>query len=404
MRPLASVAVALLALSGTPLAAAEGSDTEPKLLLMHYMPWYQTPEVSGNWGGHWTGWEKQHDPTKTNDEGLPDIWSNFHPLIGVYDSSDPDVIECHLLQMKLAGIDGVIVDWYGITDLHDYGLNHEATKVIFDEIDDVGMKFATCFEDRTIEQLVEKGRVEPDGVTERLRETFAWMDEHWFNDPRHVRVDDRPLLLDFGPIYVKDAEPWNDALGSISPRPMFFALHHLWKGIGADGGFTWVHQDVWKNDPTEDEIARRLQGVFTHTSDDPDRVIVSALPGFRDVYAHHYPTVEHRDGATLRETLGAAMRSGSPIVQLVTWNDYGEGTVIEPTHEFGYLFLEIIQEARRREIGESFTFTADDLRLPARLLELRRRGDLDDERLDRVARLLSRDDCRAASEAIEAME
>ncbi len=60
-------------------------------------------------------------------------------------------------------------------------------------------------------------------------------------------------------------------------------------------------------------------------------------------------------------------------IQLVTWNDYGEGTMIEPTHEFGYTFLEIVQQARRKELGQAFTFTADDLRLPARLYALLRK-------------------------------
>ena len=31
------------------------------------------------------------------------------------------------------------------------------------------------------------------------------------------------------------------------------------------------------------------------------------------------------------------------MVQLITWNDYGEGTMIEPTMEFGYTMLEHVQ-------------------------------------------------------------
>jgi hypothetical protein len=65
-------------------------------------------------------------------------------------------------------------------------------------------------------------------------------------------------------------------------------------------------------------------------------------------------------------------------VQLVTWNDYGEGTIIEPTAEFGYLYLEIIQEARR-EMDNSFGVDADALRLSLRLFQLRRRYADNDE-------------------------
>jgi hypothetical protein len=31
-------------------------------------------------------------------------------------------------------------------------------------------------------------------------------------------------------------------------------------------------------------------------------------------------------------------------IQIVTWNDYGEGTMIELTREFGYTFLTLLQE------------------------------------------------------------
>jgi hypothetical protein len=73
------------------------------------------------------------------------------------------------------------------------------------------------------------------------------------------------------------------------------------------------------------------------------------------------------------------------IIQLVTWNDYGEGTMIEPTHEFGYTFLEVVQQARVQEQGAAFPFTPDDLRLPALLLELRRGGVVPDATLDQVS-------------------
>jgi hypothetical protein len=103
-----------------------------KTWLMHYMPWYETPEVRGHWGSHWTGHEKQHQPNQKKANGLPDIWSHYHPLIGLYDSTDPNVLECQLLQMKIAGVDGVIVDWYGLGKVADYPNIHKATQAVFE--------------------------------------------------------------------------------------------------------------------------------------------------------------------------------------------------------------------------------------------------------------------------------
>ncbi len=30
------------------------NDTEQKILMVHYMPWFASKSISGNWGWHWT--------------------------------------------------------------------------------------------------------------------------------------------------------------------------------------------------------------------------------------------------------------------------------------------------------------------------------------------------------------
>ncbi|WP_424315988.1 hypothetical protein [Haloferula sp.] len=373
---------------------------EGKLLLMHYMPWYETPEVRGRWGSHWTGHAGQHDPSKTGEDGLPDIWSHFHPLIGLYDSTDPAVIECQLLQMKLAGVDGVIIDWYGIAPTADYPSIHEASRRMFEIAGRLGMRFAVCFEDRTYEYMVKTGDLSEDEIGSQLGETMAWLAKEWFPAPHYVRVNDRPLLMNFGPIHVKEPLVWAQALEGAPERPAFYTLHHLWRNAGADGGYTWAHPSAW-TDGGGAEAKQRLDAVYRNVGD-PSKVIVSALPGFKDVYENPHPVIEHRDGETMRESLEVCMEGPWETVQLVTWNDYGEGTMIEPTHEFGYRFLEIIQDARRKERGSTVAST-DDLRLPARLLELRREGEIEARELDFIARLLASGSIDEARRRIESL-
>jgi len=382
---------------------AEGAKT----FLMHYMPWYQTPEVSGRWGAHWTGWEKQHDPEQTDKHGMPDIYSHYHPLIGLYDSADPHAVECQLQQMKLAGVDGVVPDWYGTIDHYDYLPIHRATKVLFEQAGKVGLTFAVCYEDRTVEELVKAGKAENDNRAAPIAESFRWVEDHWFASPHYQRYMGRPLVLTFGPIYVKDAAAWRSAFGTLDERPTFFALHHLWKGIEADGGFTWAHARAFEGTPTADEMVERLAGVFGSPSSDPARVITSALPGFHDIYATSYHSIPHRGGETLRWHLDAAMRVDSPIVQLVTWNDYGEGTMFEPTHEFGYLFLETLQRARRdeaRKLGTTFAYSTEDLRLPARLYRARKAEAAPASALDRIASMINRGDTASARRALDRLD
>lgn len=386
-----------------PVLAALGADGR-KILLAHVMPWYETPAVRGNWGFHWSGGNPPHDPEKLDEKGLPDIRSHFHPLIGLYDSTDPDVLECQLLQMKIAGINGVIADWYGIASLHDFPAIHTATGALFDAVGKQNMKFAVCYEDRTIEALVKNGVIQESDIPAHLKEMSTWLADEWFPAPQYFRFDGRPLLLNFGPIFVKDRDAWAAGLDLPGGRPAFFALHHLWKRAGADGGFSWVHTEPFQGEPASEEIIQKLKDTHSYRSNDPLKAIPSAYPGYKDIYEQSLLSLDRREGRTMVETLQAAMEGPWPVVQLVTWNDYGEGTIIEPTHETGYTDLEIIQDARRKEMGEAFTFTKEDLRLPARLLAMRQKGTAPKAALDAISAQLAAGQCVTARASLDALE
>ncbi|MGB0578770.1 MAG: hypothetical protein ACPGVU_03615 [Limisphaerales bacterium] len=377
-----------------PKKAVELPDAKP--LLMHYMPWYMTPEVRGKWGRHWTGMESQHDPEKKDSKGLPDIWSHYHPLIGLYDSTDPAVLECHLLQMKLAGVDGVVVDWYGISDYADYPQIHEAAQAMFAATAKYGMKFAACFEDRSVDLLVKRDQLKRDEVGDHLAKTFGWMQENWVSKANYFRLNGSPMILNFGPMFVREPDTWAVGFERLTEEPVFLGLHHLWKQAGADGGFTWVHKAPWDGPQDENVVLKRIEESFTYFSTNHTRHLASAYPGFNDVYKESYGKLDHRGGDVLRQTLQVALNGPWPGVQLVTWNDYGEGTMIEPTHEFGYQFLEIVQAARRKEMGTVFPFLPIDLRLPARLYALRKQDGVDASKLDAIATLLRDGRCAEA--------
>ncbi|MEO1584168.1 MAG: hypothetical protein AAFR96_06305 [Planctomycetota bacterium] len=370
--------------------ACSAAAQEPKKLPMHFMPWYQGPAVRGYWGFHWRGPGDIFNPDVLAADGRPEVYSHYDPLIGPYDSMDPDVLECQMLQMKLAGVDGVIVDWYGLSNVFDYALNHEATEAIFDATAEFGLEFSVCFEDRTIQAQFDLGVLNQADIGTYMLGELLWMQANWFNAAHHTRIDGRPLLLNFGPVYVQTPGPWNTAFGPLNPRPLFFALHNLWTLADADGGFTWFHWDAWVGNPTEATIKARLNLIHGGVSSDPTKVIPSAVPGFKDIYepGGRFPFLDHNNGETMRQSLEVAIDGPWQTIQIATWNDYGEGTMVEPTFEFGYTFLEVIQQERAEEIGPSFTFTPDDLRQPARLLGARRAASAPPETLDTVSDLL----------------
>jgi hypothetical protein len=141
----------------------------------------------------------------------------------------------------------------------------------------------------------------------------------------------------------------------------------------------------------------------------PSRIPV-AFPRFLDIYAEagvhpSWGRVDDDGGRTFARTLDLALAMKPPIVQIATWNDWGEGTVIEPSVEFGTRDLELLQRTRRR-LTPRFTATKDHLSLPGRLLALRRstKDAAGQARLDAVAALIGRLEMPAAADALQAIE
>jgi len=108
-------------------------------------------------------------------DGRRKIAAHYYPEIGPYDSADDAVLEYQLLLMKLAGIDGVIVDWYGRTDHFDYALLHANTVKLAEYTQRLGLKFAVCYEDQTIPKLVAGGKVDSSAVVDHAVGEIKWL-------------------------------------------------------------------------------------------------------------------------------------------------------------------------------------------------------------------------------------
>lgn len=93
------------------------------------------------------------NPDKVLTNGQHKIASHDYPIFGPYDSSNKDVLECQLLMMKMTGIDGVIIDWYGLEDFNDYKKFHESSLILTGLIKKHNMKFAICDKDQTYKYM-----------------------------------------------------------------------------------------------------------------------------------------------------------------------------------------------------------------------------------------------------------
>ncbi|KAJ3660971.1 hypothetical protein Zmor_005397 [Zophobas morio] len=296
---------------------------------VHMMPWFETPETNnGTWGQHWT---MVNDNPDNVTDGKQDIASFFHPEIGAYASSDPDVIDWQLGIMKAAGISGAFIDWPGTYEMYDYPQNKRNAEAIIEGIRRNGLKFAIVYEDNNLNLASV-----PDQIGQATID-MEYLQANYFNQDNYVYVDDGPLLMDFGP-QVLHREDWDAVFTPLEPKPTFLTLwnQHQEGGAYCKGEFAWVWVDFI------DGLDR-----WYVTQRVPVKV-GTAYPGFQPFYTNGgWPGPGYfidYGVDTFQQTWDLALEY-TEMIQICTWNDYGEGTIIEPTLEYGTTFVDIIQQA-----------------------------------------------------------
>ena len=383
----------VMAISIQSARAGEYPNVTPRpLLLAHYMPWFSANWRGENptWGWHWT--MNAFDPNQII-KGRRSIASHYYPYIGPYDSSEAAVVEYHLRTMKLAGIDGVIVDWYGRTDHFDYAQIHRNCELVLQTAARMNMKFAVCYEDQTIPILEKGGKIKADARISHAAAELRWLEDNWFRNPAYLRHEGKPVWLSFGNDGLTDAQ-WEQVLSGRAIPSIYLSEHR--RRVGADGAFDW---------PIPAQGLKATEDFAVRSHDWPVAMPV-VFPRFNDIYGEakvrdSYPIIPADGGQTLIKSLRNALKISPPFVQIATWNDWGEGTQIEPSQSEGSMDLETIL-GWRREAQPDFAVGDKDLYLPLRFLKLDGYGDK--VKLDAIAHALDAGDAKAARAAFDAHE
>jgi len=375
--------------SCSPTAVTKTNSTK---VYVHYMPWFQgpiNPSAGGtgySWGFHWTSDGSGGNPnsfTNVTDYtgatvSVRNIDGHFHPLTGPYDGTDPYILEYQLLLMKLSGIDGVMIDWYGLAGngVADAGTNQNNTAALISKMGTFGLKYGLVIEDAGMTNPQANGN---------------YAVSNYFTDPNYIKLGDMrgtgaananaPLCAVFGPQRYKSPGNWNSFLSGNTKA--FLPLYGQAAQIGTDAGgtFLWPYPQAgqgivngvpsWYNDINSYYNGSYYTGgaprVHNNSNENGtalgDNVVLgSAYQGFFDFYlgnassfsdpnancsnCDQYGIIPRNYGGnTLTTTLNLAQANKANIdgIQIATWNDYSEGTIIEPTNEYGFASLGIIQ-------------------------------------------------------------
>jgi hypothetical protein len=353
---------------GAGAALAEPADvakTNPLKVFMHYMPWFESPATLGgtNWGYHWK--LNNRNPNIIDATGKRQIASHYYPKIGPYASRDADIIEYHLLLMKLSGVDGVMINWYGVQGTNgDIGNLLTSSNALIDKVDDFGLGFSVIMEDRFTANI------------DQAKTNVAYLRDNYFTKPNYTRLGEGqdPLVGIFGPITFQQPAQWTQILDQ-NGVPINMDFVTLWyesaeAGAIADGEYAWIYEEEnLDNHLTHQANFYRLRSPNIGTAGG------AAYPGFNDYYqeggvGNIIPfEIPHNDGQTLDALLNLANQNASKVdfLQLATFNDFGEGTMFEPTVETGFEYLKKVQAFTGVSYGE------EELQLVYRLYLARKR-------------------------------
>jgi hypothetical protein len=210
------------------------------------------------------------NPDIIDGSGKRQIASYYYPLIGPYASGDPDLVEYQLLLMKLSGVDGVLIDWPGTTNAFDYARNKQNSEAIIAMLDKVGMQFAIVYEDNNLNLA---------GVADKVgqaRNDMNYAQSNYFTKSSYIKINNAPLLMDFGPQALIGESNWTNAFSGLNPKPTFLTLWYEHDDAGANckGEYSWIYSDYLTG----------LDNFYANRTNYGTKM-ASAYPGFNAFYA-----------------------------------------------------------------------------------------------------------------------
>lgn len=338
--------------------------TSKKPILVHYMPWFKSLKTDGVWGQHWT--MTNRNPNIINAAGKREIASHYYPLIGPYSTKDIHLQQYHLLLMKLTGVDGVIFDWYGKRDVLDFEEIKQGMESFILELEKTNLEFSVMYEDRAIKEQAR--RLTPIQLNQAI-EDFKYIESNYLDKNNYMHVDDFPLLMIFGPSYINNSNDWRIILNSINTNLNVLGLWNSTNIMGSNniaGEYAWIDQ----NNLTT------LSEYYSHNIDFNNNIVGGvAYPRFNDFYLEGGWKTPLEDDWSIdgngvnvfKNSFDESLKYPVDFIQIATWNDFGEGTQIEPTKEYGFLHLEMLQNYTET------TYKKEDLRIPYYIYKLRKK-------------------------------
>lgn len=265
--------------------------------------------------------------TKVYVRFMPWFGEKNHTLAG-YRSDDPQQIRAQVDDMMSRGVAGAFIAWYGQRD----AFKDKVSTLFMQEAEKRGggFQFALSYSG-TLDNCSKNSSCD---ATEAIVSEINYASQRYMQSPAYVRVNGRPIFFIFD--LTKYPIDWGRVRREVQGQPLILFRNSGGFGhAGSDGGYGWLAPEGSK---AEDQASLQYLDLFYKAAQQNQNMVVigSAYKGFDDSRAswgkgRHIP---EQCGLTWLSSFAKAnqfysKRNQLPMMLIVTWNDYEEGTEIE---------------------------------------------------------------------------
>ena len=302
------------------------------------------------------GWYGNHDNERWGKvDTAKDEIDNIacFPAKGAYSSHDLSVIDWQIDQAKASGITGFVVSWWGQGDWDKW--QDESLAMVLKCAEQKDFKISIYWE-----RAPGDGQSQIDGAIDDI----SYVLNKYGKSKAFLKANGKPVIFAYNRVtlFTMPVSSWPPIIQGIRKRAGDFILigddqqprsAYLFDGIHSYGVDISDALSEHLTTGKLDELHTRLANYYTNgVSIARQRDRISCLvvsPGFDARKAYKVDTQTDRlDGQTYRTFWDEAIKAKPDWIIITSWNEWLEGTEIEPSQEFGDKYLHITSEYARQ--------------------------------------------------------
>lgn len=306
--------------------AGIAAEPVPREVLAFYYPWYG--QVKNGRARHWNKVDAdKHDISD----------STHYPLKGAYSSQDPTIIDWHIDLAQKNGVTGFISSWWGKGSPEDHVM-----PILLEHAEAKHFKVSVYWERVP-------GRKGDDQI-HRAADDLAYLLTHYGTNRAFLKVDGKPVIFVYGRAMNEvPAQDW----AAIRTETRAKAGEFLLIADGYDKKYTTAFDgfhsynicgDVKGKSPAQLRAwaAGYYQNAVKFARQQGRISTVTIIPGYDDTKIRKPGLKADRlNGITYQTLWEEAIRSNPDWMIITSWNEWHEGSEIEPSLEDGDQYIRL---------------------------------------------------------------